>query len=171
MRGTSTGKNRNQELANVPRASLSVVVLASGSAATAQSAAQAITAACEDLSAQFILVSQEDDPALATRIEGAGAEFVTAPRGSTRAEMCDLGMRRASGTIVALRDDVAIGDATWLDAYRSVIPRRPVATSLPSESLVMNTQVATRAALADVRPGAEFGRTPDGVASGIAAAI
>ncbi|HEX6314200.1 MAG TPA: hypothetical protein VFZ73_05045, partial [Gemmatimonadaceae bacterium] len=142
-----------------------------GSAATAQRAAQAVTSACEDLKAQFILVSKEDDPALARSIESTGVEFVTAPRGSSRAEMCDCGMRRASGSIVAVRDDVAIGDATWIDAYRSLIPRRPAVTTSAVESVVMDTQVATRSAPADALPGAAFGQAPDGAAAGIAAAI
>lgn len=80
-------------------------------------------------------------------MEYGGAEFVVAPVGSSRAEMCDLGMTRVHGSIVAVRDDVTIGDAAWLDAYRAVLPRREAAA--PLESVVMDTQVAVRVGRAD----------------------
>ena len=77
-----------------------------------------------------------------------GAEFVLAPAGSTRAEMCDLGMCRANGAIVAVRDDVTVGDGRWLDTYRSVLPRRETAT-FPAEVVVMDTLVAAGGTRAD----------------------
>jgi hypothetical protein len=65
--------------------------------------------------------------------------------------MCDLGMSRASGAIVAVRDDLAVGDARWLDTYRSVLPIREVSltTSTIAESMVMDTMVAGHGGLAD----------------------
>jgi hypothetical protein len=104
--------------------------------------------------AQFILVSQDEDPAFVSTVERTGAEFVVAPSGCTRAEMCDLGMSRASGSIVAVRDDVAVGDARWLDTYRAVLPRRDATAPLspPIESVVMDTLVAGRAGMADRAP-------------------
>ena len=63
--------------------------------------------------------------------------------------MCDLGMSRACGTIVAVRDDVRVGDAGWLDAYRKVVPKVEVNPIAPVESVVMETMVASRAMLAD----------------------
>lgn len=133
-------------------ASLSVVIVATGSALVAQRATQALKSASRDLVAQFILVSQDEDPAFVSTVECTGAEFVAAPTGCTRAEMCDLGMSRASGSIVAVRDDVAVGDARWLDTYRAVLPKRDATAPLspPIESLVMDTLAAARPVLADV---------------------
>lgn len=149
MPSSAYGKQGNPGKKSNTYASLSVVVVSRGSSHESQRAAQALKTASSDLSAQLILVSANSDPVLATNIEGSGAEFVAAPVGSTRAEMCDLGMRRAVGTIVAVRDDIAIGDASWLDAYRKVVPRR-VPAPAPMESVVMDTQVPERAPLADV---------------------
>lgn len=152
MRSSVNGKQRtHSDRKSCLSASLSVVVVSSGSALVAQRAAQALKTASRDLNTQLIVVSQNDDPALATCVEHVGAEFVVAPVGSSRAEMCDLGMTRVNGSIVAVRDDVAIGDATWLDAYRAVVPRREAAapTVAPLESVVMDTQVAGRAGRAD----------------------
>jgi hypothetical protein len=63
-------------------------------------------------------------------------------------------MSRANGSIVAVRDDVAIGDARWLETYRAVLPMHDAATPLstPIESVVMDTLVAARVGLADVAP-------------------
>ena len=129
-------------------ASLSVVVVSSRPSVSQQAAA-ALKAATRDFAAQLIVVSQNDDPAFATKVTHYGAEFVVAPMGSSRAAMCDLGMTRVKGSIVAVRDDVAIGDARWLDAYRAVLPRREAVAATPMESIVMDTLVAGRASLAD----------------------
>jgi hypothetical protein len=127
--------------------------VSSGSALVAQRATQALKSASQGLLAQFILVSQDEDPAFVSTVERTGAEFVVAPSGSTRAEMCDLGMSRASGSIVAVRDDVAVGDARWLDTYRAVLPMRDATAPLsPVESVVLDTLVAGRAGLADRAP-------------------
>lgn len=136
---------------NATRASLTVVIVSSGKAAVAQRAAQALKGASGDFAAQFIVVSQEEDPCFVATVELSGAEFVCAPIGSTRAEMCDLGMRRAHGAIVAVRDDVAVGDAQWLDSFLAVLPAREPATPrmAPTESVVMDTLVTGRAARAD----------------------
>ena len=144
------GMQRNQAVVNTGTcASLSVVVVSSGSALAAQRATQALKTASRDFPAQFIVVAQDDDPAFVLSVERTGAEFVVAPSGCSRAEMCDLGMSRASGTIVAVRDDVAIGDASWLDAYRAVLPKTRPSTSAPMESVVMDSMVAGRVGLAD----------------------
>jgi hypothetical protein len=152
MRSSVNGKQRTQpDRKSSLSASLSVVVVSSGSALLAQRATQALKTASRDLLTQLIVVSQNDDPALATSVEHVGAEFVVAPVGSSRAAMCDLGMTRVNGSIVAVRDDVAIGDAAWLDVYRAVLPRREVAVpaAAPLESVVMDTQVAGRVGRAD----------------------
>jgi len=124
------------------------VVVSTGSS-TAQRATQVLKAASRDLAAQFIVVAQDHDPGFASAVERSGAEFVAAPKGCSRAEMCDLGMSRVVGTIVAVRDDISVGDAGWLDAYRRVLPKREVPVVTPMESVVMDTLVASRAVLAD----------------------
>jgi hypothetical protein len=126
-----------------------VVVVSTGSSRTTQRATQTLKAAANDLAAQFIVVARNHDPGFASAVERNGAEFVAAPPGCSRAEMCDLGMRRVVGTIVAVRDDVSVGDAEWLDAYRRVLPKREVPSSAPIESVVMDTLIASRASLAD----------------------
>lgn len=164
MRSSAYGKQGNSSQKSNTYASLSVVVVSQGSAQESQRAAQALKTASHDLSAQLILVSANNDPVLVRSIEGSGAEFVVAPAGSTRAEMCDLGMRRAVGTIVAVRDDVAIGDAAWIDAFRRVVPRRGPAPA-HVESVVMDTQVPARAPLADKWVAAAVLETSAGTAS------
>jgi hypothetical protein len=126
-------------------------VVSLGSTGVAERAAQALISASRDFAAQLIVVSRDKDPGFASIVERSGAEFVAAPPGSTRAEMCDLGMSRASGAIVAVRDDVAVGDARWLDTYRRVLPPRevPQATSMIAESVVMETMVAGHIGVAD----------------------
>lgn len=153
MRSPAFSKQRNLT-ASSSFATLSVVVVSSGSALVAQRATQALKSASQGFTAQFILVSQDEDPALVSTVERTGAEFVAAPPGCTRAEMCDLGMSRANGLIVAVRDDVAVGDASWLDTYRAVLPTRDALAPLspPVESVVMDTMVAGRAGLVDRAP-------------------
>ena len=147
MRSSSNGKQRTPAaIRGGNSASLSVVIVSSGSATESQRAAQVLKTASRDFSAQFILVSQNGDPGLASTVEMIGAEFVLAPMGSTRAEMCDLGMCRANGAIVAVRDDVTVGDGRWLDTYRAVLPRT---VTIPAEAVVMDTLVAATGALAD----------------------
>jgi hypothetical protein len=172
MRSIAVGK-RGQAVEKAGScAALSVVVVSSGSSAAAQFAVQALRPAAHELCAQIIVVSQDHNPSVASAFERNGAEFVPAPRGSTRAEMCDLGVQRAQGPIIAVRDDVRVGDASWMDAFRSVLPKREEAQVDPFESVVMDTFVATRGMLADspaVLEGLESGRGDSSI--GIAAAV
>jgi hypothetical protein len=124
-------------------------VVSTGSTRTTERATQVLQSASRDLAAQFIVVARSHDPAFAVAVERHGAEFVEAPSGSSRAEMCDLGMSRACGTIVAVRDDVSVGDAGWLDAYRRIVPKVEISPVAPIETVVMETMVASRARLAD----------------------
>lgn len=149
MRSAAVGKRSQGAVRNSSHASLSVVVVSTGSS-TAQRATQALKAAAHDLTAQFIVVAQDHDPGFAMAVQRNGAEFIAAPKGCSRAEMCDLGMSHVLGTIVAVRDDVSVGDAAWLDAYRNILPKREVPAIAPMESVVMDTLVASRAPLADV---------------------
>jgi hypothetical protein len=131
-------------------ASLSVVVVSAGSAADVQKAATALRGASHEFQAQLIFVARAADPGFVDMVERQGGEFIQAPKGSSRAEMCDLGMSRAHGSIVAVRDDVAVGDARWLDAYRGVVPQHEPVRPATTESIVMDSLVARRVQLADV---------------------
>ena len=150
MRDTTNGTQRNLPGRKRSSASLSVVVVSSGPSHLAQQATNTLQLASADFGAQLIVVSQDNDPAFATSVARSGAELVVAPAGCSRAEMCDLGMKRVHGSIVAVRDDVTVGDAKWLAAYRAVLPRReaPVEAA-PRESVVMNTTMTRKVALAD----------------------
>ena len=129
---------------------LSVVIVSTGPAVVTQHAAQSLNDASRDFTTQLIVVSRNADPRFASKLEATGAEFIAAPPGSTRAEMCDLGMSCATGSIVAVRDDVAVGDARWIDTYRAVLPARTeTVPSLRLEVVVMDTLVARRAAIGD----------------------
>jgi hypothetical protein len=120
-----------------------------GSPTDTSRATQTLGLASRDLGAQIIVVSDDAGPALARTVEGSGAQFVAAPPGSSRAEMCDLGMRHAVGSIVVVRDDAAVSDAKWLDAYRAVLGQRKVPTPSAVEAVVMDTMVTGRSAVAD----------------------
>lgn len=152
MPASATGRQRSPASASTATcATLSVVVVSSGSVADGKDAAYALKCASRDYRAQLIFVSKDVDPGFVDAVERNGGEFIAAPAGSSRAEMCDLGMSHADGLIVAVRDDVSVGNAQWMDAYRAVLPRREVARPV-AESTVMDTLVAGTAPLADVAP-------------------
>ena len=147
MRSTAVGKSGQSPARTGSCASLSVVVVSTGSARTTERATQVLQTAARDIDAQFIVVARSHDSHFAAAVQRNGAEFVVAPSGCSRAEMCDLGMGRAYGNIVAVRDDISVGDAQWLDAYRRVLPKREA--SAPLETVVMETMVASRVIRAD----------------------
>ncbi len=153
MRSTVHGK-RGQMAVSGKCASLSVVVLSTGTPTDTHRATQTLSLASRDLGIQLIVVSHNAGAALARTVEKSGAEFVAAPPGSSRAEMCDLGMRHAVGSIIAVRDDAAVSDAKWLDAYRGVLGQRKAPAPPAAEAVVMDTMVASRTGLADT--GAAF---------------
>lgn len=147
MRSTAVGKPGHSRTGSC--ASLSVVVVSTGSARTTERATQVLQTASRDIDAQFIVVARSHDSHFAAAVQRNGAEFVVAPSGCSRAEMCDLGMGRAYGNIVAVRDDISVGDAQWLDAYRRVLPKREASPIAPIETVVMETMVASRVIRAD----------------------
>ena len=149
MRSSALGKRGQMVVRSEKCASLSVVVVSMGTPSDTRRATQTLGLPSRDLGAQLIVVSHDARPALARTVEDCGAEFVAAPPGSSRAEMCDLGMRHARGSIVVVRDDAAINDAGWLDAYRGVLGRRQAPAPIAPESVVMDTMVAGRTGLAD----------------------
>lgn len=149
MRSSALGKRGQMVAKSEKCASLSVVVVSVGTPTDTRRATQTLGLPSRDLGAQLIVVSHDSGPALARTVEKIGAEFVAAPPGSSRAEMCDLGMRHAHGSIVVVRDDAAINNADWLDAYRGVLGRRRAPAPLAVESVVMDTMVTGRNGLAD----------------------
>ena len=171
MRETANGTQRYLQPARKRSGpSLSVVVVSSGSALVAQQAATALQTASRDFGAQLIVVARDADAAFATSVEQSGAELVLAPAGCSRAEMCDLGMKRVQGSIVAVRDDVSVGDAQWLSAYRALLPRREAPAQV--EAVVMNTAVARRVALADAPASfAVLDTTPNAASIEMASAL
>ncbi len=148
MKAATQGRQRTPASARSSHsASLSIVVVSSDSA-NGLRAARTLTQASAGIAAELIIVSRDADESFAASVTRSGVEFVAAPEGCTRAEMCDLGMTHANGAIVALRDDVDVGDAAWLDAYRALLPGIE-ARSAVAETVVMDAQVAIRAPLAD----------------------
>jgi hypothetical protein len=93
--------------------------------------------------AQVIVVSHgEPDHTLSTLLLRPGADLVTAPATSTRAEMCDLAMQRAVGAIVTMRESALVGDADWLEVFRVLVPERESLAQLPREKVLMDSMVA-----------------------------
>jgi hypothetical protein len=174
MKSAAYGRQQKRGPISGSCASLSVVVVSAGSAHVAHDATQALTSATREVPAQVILVSKNNDPTLAKSVERNGGEFVVAPSGSSRAEMCDLGMSKVVGSIVAVRDDYAIGDAAWLETYRSVLSRgrSSVPVVPPKESVVMDTLVAGRVVRADAMdPLDALDPTAEADSPGMAAAV
>jgi hypothetical protein len=131
---------------------LSVVVVSSATSDGAIRAVRKLNEAARGLAAEVIVVAPATAAGLNSTVEQYGAELVAAPVGCSRAEMCDLGMSRASGSIVAVRDDVDVGDALWLDAYRGLVGLEEQQATVEAETLVMDMQVPAVAQLADVAP-------------------
>ena len=172
MRSSVSGQ-RGQMVARTEKcASLSVVVLSMGTPTDTRRATHTLGLASRDLGAQLIVVSHRSDPALARTLESTGAELVVAPPGSSRAEMCDIGMHHARGSIVVVRDDAAVSDAKWLDTFRAVLTRREVRAPSTVEAVAMDSQVVRRVARADAPESFSTAETMAGAGSlGIGAAV
>lgn len=136
-------------------ASLSVVIVASGTTDTSLRALGVLADVGAASAGQVILVSRETpDRRVESLIARRGAKMVLADPGSTRAEMCDLGMKDATGTVVAVRDDVDVGDGAWLSAFAALIPAlgapatadTDLANAFGAERVVMDTMVPVHAA-------------------------
>jgi hypothetical protein len=106
-------------------ASLSIVVLSVGSSADLEHAIEVMTPSIRRYGAQLI-VAREDDGAAEPSLlrEHPMASLVRAPKGATRAQLCDVGMAAATGDIVALRDDCAVRDVRWIESLAGAV--RPV---------------------------------------------
>lgn len=110
--------------------------------------------------AQLLVVTRGPlEPDTVRLLKSRDARVVEAPADFSRAAMCDLGMRLASGAIVAVRDDVDVGDARWLDAYQNVL-RTPAPIAVPASTMV-DSLVGGQVILADVaRPAAPVTPAP-----------
>lgn len=101
---------------------LSVVLLSQGDRSALERALAAIAARCRRMEAEIIVVRPSTDDELATL--GAAYPSVTflgAPDGMASAQLREFGMSRATGDIVALRMDGAVGDGMWLDAFGGTV--------------------------------------------------
>jgi hypothetical protein len=146
-----SGKSRRVNGGNsTTGATLSVVVLSNGSPAATLRAASAVSDKCAHLTAQVIVVAHgEPDHTLSSVLRRQGALLIAAEATSTRAEMCDLALQCATGAIVCVRNAADVGDAHWLDVFRTVVPRVEVAPHLMRETVVMDSMVAGSSRVAD----------------------
>jgi len=101
---------------------LSVVLLSDGDRTELERALEAIAGRCRRLEAEIIVVRAQllDDVASLTAAYPC-VVFLDAPQGTSNAQMRDIGMNYASGDIVALRVDLAVGDGMWLGAFNSTV--------------------------------------------------
>jgi len=108
-------------------ASLSIVVVSVGSGADLEHAIEVMTPAIRRFGAQLVVAREDDGTNSATVLrDHPKASMVLAPKGATRAQLCDVGMAAATGDIVALRDDSAVRDVSWLESLAHAIrPAEP----------------------------------------------
>lgn len=103
-------------------ASLSVVLLSLGNRNDLERAVSVLTPSLQRFGAQLVVAREDDEvPMTALSRENLAVSFVRAPKGSNRAQLCDLGMSVATGDIVALRDDVAVSDSEWMECFSSSV--------------------------------------------------
>lgn len=173
-RPIALAERTNPNGAKVSHATLSVVMTSSRRGGTTLQAARVLAERCPTMQAQLIVVASGGvEPATSTLLESVGATIVVAPASCTRAEMCDLGMKRASGSIVAVRDDADVGDGQWLDAYARILPcvESPVVAREP-ERTVLETQLVRGSQLVDAPVAShQVAAESRAAAMGIAAAV
>jgi hypothetical protein len=86
--------------------------------------ALALTAeALRDSDAEVVAVRADAlaDQVLPVGFDLRGAVFVRAPMGAERAILSDLAMKTVCGDIVAIREDVNVREASWVEQYLHVI--------------------------------------------------
>ena len=108
--------------------SLSVVLLSEGTPEELERALASIGERCRSLSAEVIVVRRAMGEGVA-ELSAAhpGVVFLEAPVGSSSAEMREIGVHCASGDILAMRTDGAVGDGCWLQAFESTVGVTPAA--------------------------------------------
>ena len=98
-------------------ATLSIVLLSTGDRHLLEASLATLSPRCRALGAEVVIVAAEPLSARDALSVHPEARFIRAPRGSSQAQLRDLGMAAASGDIVSLREDVAVGDGRWIDAF------------------------------------------------------
>ncbi|MFP5354912.1 MAG: hypothetical protein ACLGIK_07105 [Gemmatimonadota bacterium] len=102
--------------------SLSVVLLSHGDRSELERALAAVAGRCRRMEAEIIVVRESSKEDLATL--GAAypsVTFLSVPQGTASAEMREAGMSAACGDIVALRQDGAVADGLWLEAFDATV--------------------------------------------------
>ena len=123
QRPTETTPARTTTL--TPHASgarLSVVLLSTGSLQELETAVSVLANRLYRFGAQLVVVRADGDLSeLEALVEYPFVTFVSAPAGASRPQLCDLGMTRASGDIVALRETRSVRDGSWLDSFSTAV--------------------------------------------------
>lgn len=102
--------------------SLSVILLSEGSRDDLDRALASIEPRCVTLGAEVIVVRQEiADHLVELNATHPGVIFLDSPKGTTSAAMREAAIGRASGDILALRMDGAVGDGRWLNAFDATV--------------------------------------------------
>jgi hypothetical protein len=110
------------------------VVLSLGSQSDLERAVELMAKSIRWYGAQLVVARAEDGTASADLLrDHPNASIVRAPKGSSRAQLCDAAMAAATGDIVALRDDSAVRDGNWLDSFSGPIQ---VSQSPPADVVV-----------------------------------
>lgn len=119
--------------------SLSVVLLSHGDRSDLERALAAVAGRCRRMEAEIIVVRESSKEDLATLGSAyPSVTFLSVPQGTACAEMREAGMSTATGDIVALRQDGAVADGLWLEAFDATVGsvedagRMEVEVALPS---------------------------------------
>ena len=129
--------------------SLSIVVLSMGTESDLERAMAYVSGVTRRLGAELIVVRGEDDrraqERLAVVANARRFQLCFGEPGTSRAGLADLGMRSATGDIVAVREDNACLDGDWL---RPFADRLAVTLDAPhpidESRSVARSQVSTR---------------------------
>jgi hypothetical protein len=115
------------------RATLSVVLLSSGSVGELERAIGVLLPTVRRFGAEVVVARASAHATTSLMHEHPEVRIVHAPLGSTRTELCDAAMTIANGDIVALREDVAVRDAEWLHSFRASLKVAVQASDTPEE--------------------------------------
>jgi hypothetical protein len=110
------------------RATLSVVLLSSGSANELERAINVLMPTVRRFGAEVVVARACATASTTLLHEHPEVRLVHLPLGSTRTELCDAAMTLVRGDIVALREDVAVRDDAWLHSFRASL-RVPMPTA------------------------------------------
>ena len=123
--------------------SLSIVVLSTGTESDLERAMAYVSGVTRRLGAELIVVRGEDDKRAQERLAVVASarrfHLCMAEPGTSRAGLADLGMRAASGDVVAVREDSACLDGDWLRPFAERL-----AVGLDAPHTVDDVRVAVR---------------------------